>query len=104
MAACAAMTDPMLVPPTMSMGIPASLHARITPIWANPLAAPPPKAITMEGGFLLNPRFSLAPKNSHGGTIFPAYSWLSLGNKRKINSLRFFFVQTGRFFGQRLRL
>ena len=39
----AAITAPMLVPPIWSIGMPASSSARSTPMWANPLAAPPPK-------------------------------------------------------------
>jgi len=34
--------DPMEVPPTMSIGTPASSSARIAPKWLQPRAPPPP--------------------------------------------------------------
>lgn len=38
----APMKAPILTPPTMSMGIPASMMALSMPTWAAPLAPPPP--------------------------------------------------------------
>ena len=37
------MIAPMLVPPTTSIGTPASSSARMTPRWAIPRAPPPPR-------------------------------------------------------------